>query len=106
MQNMEAVLGSYEQPPMDDKPPEGPDPGTNTAKYSGKLSGKGQVSHKRTKRSPNSVTLPFGSCLQGSRGPPGVPGRDGQPGLPGRDGQPGAPGACCSHCTPETPSQV
>ncbi|XP_078573258.1 uncharacterized protein LOC144860081 [Branchiostoma floridae x Branchiostoma japonicum] len=43
----------------------------------------------RARRAANSVTLPFGGCVQG---PPGRDGRDGMPGRDGRDGPVGPPG--------------
>ncbi|XP_078578923.1 uncharacterized protein LOC144863535 [Branchiostoma floridae x Branchiostoma japonicum] len=65
------------------------------AERPGKESLTGKENYHRSKRSANSITMPFGSCLQG---PPGVPGRDGLPGAagsPGRDGT-GLPGAAGS----------
>ncbi|XP_078572573.1 uncharacterized protein LOC144859629 [Branchiostoma floridae x Branchiostoma japonicum] len=43
----------------------------------------------RARRGANSVTLPFGGCMQG---PPGRDGRDGMPGRDGREGPVGPPG--------------
>ncbi|XP_035696642.1 collectin-12-like [Branchiostoma floridae] len=84
---------------QDPKRPEGPGfHGDIEADGPGKESLTGKENYHRSKRSANSVTMPFGmfsGCLQG---PPGVPGRDGVPGAagsPGRDGtgQPGAVGS-------------
>ncbi|CAH1239209.1 ADIPOQ [Branchiostoma lanceolatum] len=44
------------------------------------------INRHRTKRGANSVTIPFGGCVQG------LPGRDGRDGMPGRDGREGAVG--------------
>ncbi|XP_078615018.1 uncharacterized protein LOC144884059 isoform X3 [Branchiostoma floridae x Branchiostoma japonicum] len=86
---------------QDAKSPDG-----DTETDPGKESLTGKENYHRSKRSANSITMPFGSCLQGPPGPPVVPGRDGLPGRdgtgqPGRDGRDAAqPGTVC----PENPA--
>ncbi|XP_035688189.1 ficolin-2-like [Branchiostoma floridae] len=48
--------------------------------------------HHREKRAANSLTMPFGGCLQGPPGRDGPAGTNGQPGRDGRDGAVGPPG--------------
>ncbi|XP_078615021.1 uncharacterized protein LOC144884061 isoform X1 [Branchiostoma floridae x Branchiostoma japonicum] len=95
LRHKEAVLGGGGLEELRDaKRPEGTGShGDIEAQHPGKESLTGKENYHRSKRSANSVTMPFGSCLQG---PPGIPGRDGLPGAagsPGRDGRDGQPGA-------------
>ncbi|XP_078616211.1 perlucin-like protein [Branchiostoma floridae x Branchiostoma japonicum] len=85
------------------------------AENPGKESLTGKENYHRSKRSANSINMPFGSCLQGPPGPPGAPGRDGLPGRdgtgqpgaagsPGRDGRDGQPGTACCPGNPTCPN--
>ncbi|XP_066301925.1 neuronal pentraxin-1-like [Branchiostoma lanceolatum] len=104
-ESADAVYGPEAMPPVKDgaplknkdRQPPSPDP----------------TNHHRAKRGANTVTLPFGSCAQGTpgrdgrdgtpgrdgrEGADGSDGRDGRDGLPGPPGIPGAPGTCCCCC--------